>query len=61
MTLTKAKEILTHLLSTSSRDKSPDSWDAMKLGLEALKACKKRADRFPNIPNLKLPSETRED
>lgn len=35
--LEKAIEILFDLLQTSSRDKSPDSWDALKLGIEALK------------------------
>jgi len=37
MNLTRAIEILYGLLQRSSREKSPDSWEALRLGQEALK------------------------
>lgn len=33
-------------------------YEALKLGIAALIVCKKRSDRFPNLPHLRLPGET---
>jgi len=33
---------------------------AVDLGIEALKRCKERRQRFPNLEHLKLPGETEE-
>ncbi len=38
----------------------PPERDALQLGIEALKRCKERSDRFPNLPHLRLPGETKD-
>jgi len=60
MKIPEAIEILFDLLQTSSREKSPDSWDALKLGKEALERIK--AWRDDNNEDLlwDLPGETKD-
>lgn len=58
MPLSKAIEILEDLLKTSARDKSSDSWDALKLGKEAMKAWKEERKGLEPGEYKLLPGET---
>jgi len=60
MTLEEALRNLQQLLDTSSREKNPDAWDALKLGIEALEAVKRLRGMFWMQANATLPGETKE-
>ena len=57
----KAIEVLEADLSDPGSQYNKDFRAAEQLGIEALKRCKERSDRYPALPHLRLPGETRED
>ena len=57
MLLPKAKEILDELLRTSSRDKSSDSWDALKIASHAISRILTMRSYGINQAILPLPGE----
>ncbi|KKN12106.1 hypothetical protein LCGC14_1019770 [marine sediment metagenome] len=61
MKLGKAIEILSKKRVPVKTAEDHDVLAAIMLAIEALKRCKERSDRFPNIPHLLLPGETPED
>lgn len=60
MKLPKAIEISEDLLQTSSREKSPDSWDALRLLIEAGKRVKIGRGQGYEPYIDRLPGETEE-
>lgn len=58
MNMDKAIEIQSHLLKTSSREKSPDPWDVLKLSLEAMKAIRDIRQKHLTYTIDLLPGET---
>lgn len=58
MTIDEAIEILSESANMGSTTFNQKFKEAEKLGIEALKACKERSARFPNLPHLRLPGET---
>jgi len=58
MKLEKAIEILEILSDGTVEHIYNERADAIGLGIEALKKCQERSDRFPHLPHLRLPSET---
>jgi len=60
MTLKEAIENGQELLRTSSREKSPDSWDTLKILIEAGKAIHEWRIDYNDDSLIKLPGETEE-
>ena len=60
MTLDEAIHRLKRISKTLPVTLSLPEHNAIKLGIEALKAHKERRQRFPNLEHLKLPGETGE-
>jgi len=60
MTIDEAIKNSQHLLKTSSHEKSPDSWDAIKLGIEALKYVQRQKPYGYAYPRERLPGETKD-
>jgi len=60
MEIDKAINLLSYLSETKCVALSPVEWDALKLGIEALKREKHNRLSFPKVPIRLLPEETKE-
>ncbi len=60
MKISKAIEIKLQWRKDGYPTPLADEMNADMMSIEALKRCKERSDRFPNLPHLRLPGETPE-